>query len=116
MTQKTDIKILQGGSIDYAHYIARSHLIRSNDTRGALAAFWQMLRATGAVLKDLTMFRGGSDDQQSARYTLDRSAGTSPLVGVDGSEGNTTEESKALEGVVCIRLNRIENHSSGPVV
>lgn len=37
MTENTNIKTLKNGSIDYAHYIARSHEIRSNGAHRKLA-------------------------------------------------------------------------------
>lgn len=36
MTQQTHIKTLEDGSIDYAHYITRSHFIRSDTMHRSL--------------------------------------------------------------------------------
>lgn len=96
MTQQTDTKTLEGGSIDYAHYIARSHQIRSNDAHRVLAAIWQMLRAAWAVLKHLITFCRGSYYSQSARYPLVRSAKRSFILRIDACEEKTTGTPKAL--------------------
>lgn len=96
MTQQTDIKTLEGGSIDYAHYMARGRQIRSNDAHRALAAMWQMLRAAWAVVTPLALFQSGSEHSQSAGYPLVRSAKRSPILRVDACEGKTSGKPKAL--------------------
>lgn len=47
MTQRTQIKTLEDGSIDHAHYIARSHVIRS---QVAHRAFGKLRRAAFKVI------------------------------------------------------------------
>ena len=45
MTMQTrDYKTLPGGSIDYGHYLARAHTIRSDDAHGIVRTVWQALR------------------------------------------------------------------------
>jgi len=55
MTQQTEIRTLKGGSIDYAHYIARGHEIRSNDAHRAVATMAKMLRTGCMKLLSLTV-------------------------------------------------------------
>lgn len=43
MLHNTDIKTLKDGSIDYAHYITKSHEIRSHDAHQALVAIGQAM-------------------------------------------------------------------------
>ena len=57
MTQQTKIKTLNGGSIDYAHYISKSHEIRSKDAHRSLAAILQLFRAAWTATKSLNFFR-----------------------------------------------------------
>lgn len=74
MTHHTDIKTLKDGSIDYAHYIARSHQIRSNDAHQALAAIWRSLRAVRAKLTPHIVFRPGPARSKVSQYPIGRSA------------------------------------------
>ncbi|UYV38186.1 hypothetical protein N4R57_03605 [Rhodobacteraceae bacterium D3-12] len=50
MTQQPDYKTLPGGSIDYAHYIRRSHDIRSRSAHGGLRRIWQSLKSLGVAI------------------------------------------------------------------
>ncbi len=47
METDTNIRTLKDGSIDYAHYIARSHEIRSNDAHRFLASVWKFVKSIG---------------------------------------------------------------------
>lgn len=51
MTENTNIKTLEDGSVDYAHYIARSHEIRSNGAHRKLAAIWGIVNTTIRAIK-----------------------------------------------------------------
>jgi hypothetical protein len=42
-------KTIAGGSIDYGHYIAQSHRIRSEGAHAGLRAIWKGLKAVLAV-------------------------------------------------------------------
>jgi len=45
MTMQTpDYKTLPGGSIDYGHYLARAHTIRSDDAHDLVRTVWHALR------------------------------------------------------------------------
>lgn len=95
MTQQTSIKTLKGGSIDYAHYIAKSHEIRSNDAHQGLAKIWQMFRAAWAVTKSLILVRRPPDGAKAARFSLDRSAQKPPFLRIATYQGNSAGKPKA---------------------
>jgi hypothetical protein len=78
MTHQTDIKTLKDGSIDYAHYIANSHEIRSNDAHQALAAIGWMFQAIWASMTPRLGLHRGPSVSQTERYTLDRAAHRTP--------------------------------------
>jgi hypothetical protein len=70
MTLQTDIKRLNDGSIDYAHYIARSRVIRSHDTNQALVTICGALKAAWNATKHDMRFRRGSIQSQGKKHSL----------------------------------------------
>lgn len=74
MTQSTDIKTLKDGSIDYAHYIAKSHEIRSNEALGALSSIWQMLKKLTRTHKMRSIRHPAPGRPAMARYPVERLA------------------------------------------
>lgn len=74
MTQSTDIKTLKDGSIDYAHYIAKSHGIRSNEAHGALSFIWQMLKKLTRTQKMCSIRHTAPGRPAMARYPVERLA------------------------------------------
>ena len=68
MTQRLDIKRLNDGSIDYAHYIARSQAIRRSDVSHALATIYRALKAAWNATKLHMAFRLGSNQSQATRH------------------------------------------------
>lgn len=74
MTQNANIKTLKDGSIDFAHYIARSHEIRSNDAHQALATVWRSVRKAAKAMKLCVVRHSGISRSYAAGQPLDRSA------------------------------------------
>ncbi len=70
MTQQPEIKTLNGGSIDYSHYIAMSHTIRSNDAHRAMAIFWRSLMAAWKSTKSSIVVFRRSDKSYTATQKL----------------------------------------------
>ena len=75
MTTQSDYKTLKDGSIDSAHYIKRSHAIRSHDAHRALQVIWRWFKLPFEV----KAFRLGSSKTPtpvnrivSERHPLDR--------------------------------------------
>ena len=66
MTENTNIKTLKNGSIDYAHYIARSHEIRSNGAHRKLAATWRIVNTTICAIKRALVQRAATDGSPAA--------------------------------------------------
>jgi len=70
MTLQANIKRLNDGSIDYAHYIARSQAMRRNDANQSFASICRTLKATWNATKLHMVFHRGSDQSQGARHPL----------------------------------------------
>lgn len=88
MTQHTDIRTLQDGSIDYAHYIARSHEIRSIDAHHRLTVIRQMFAAAWAMVKPPIGFHPDVDYARTACSSLERTGTKSPVPRMDARREN----------------------------
>jgi len=95
MTQQPDIKTLNDGSIDYAHYITKSHAIRSADAHRALAAIWRVMKAGWAATKSLFVRRHTPAPSQPSRHPLDRSFKRAPKFRSADGKRRTIEKPKA---------------------
>lgn len=69
MTLQTEIKRLNDGSIDYAHYIAKGRAIRSHDTNQALVTICGALKAAWIATKHNMRFRRGSNQSQGTKHS-----------------------------------------------
>lgn len=72
MTEQTEIKTLNGGSIDYAHYIAKSRKLRSDDTYRNLALFSRLFGKTKLKTRSLV----ATLVEQAHLFWSDLTAGT----------------------------------------
>ncbi len=79
MAQQEDIKTLNGGSIDYAHYIAKGRAIRSQEAHFVLAAFRQWMLRVWKVISGQLRQRHVSVRPRATRCPLDRPASRSPM-------------------------------------
>ncbi len=79
MTENTNIKTLKNGSIDYAHYIARSHAIRSNGAHRKLAEIWGIVNTTIRAIKRALVQCTATDGSQATCYRPDHLGKRAPM-------------------------------------
>ena len=79
MTQRTDIKRLNDGSIDYAHYIARSQAIRRHDADQVSATISRALKAVWNATRLIMVFRSSSVQSNAVLHQLVRETRKSPF-------------------------------------
>lgn len=82
MTLQTNIKRLNDGSIDYAHYIARSQEIRRIDAGQALVTIRRTLRAAWKATTLDMMFRRGPCQSGAARHPFVHETERSSISGI----------------------------------
>jgi len=68
MTHSNDIKTLAGGSIDYAHYVAKAHTIRSESAFSLIAAICSAFKKLGSAIMGVPKVAASAE-----RFPLDRS-------------------------------------------
>jgi hypothetical protein len=94
MTQNTNIKTLKDGSIDYAHYISRSHEIRSHDAHQMLVAIWRVVNKIALAIKCSFLQRSLTSHLQVTSHPLVGSTHKPFPSRTKADNDNTAEASK----------------------
>ena len=94
MTRNTNIKTLKDGSIDYAHYISRSHEIRSHDAHLIFAAIWGIVNKIALAIKRSFLRRSLTSHLPVTIHPLDNSTHKLFPSCAQAGNDNTTVASK----------------------
>jgi|GEM_PF-6724060 len=99
MRQNTNIKTLKDGTIDYAHYIARAHKIRSQDARQGLAAIWRFLNKITLAMKYRFLQSHSSSHLQLTSHPLEGSVNKPFPSPAKADNDNAVEASNASRAI-----------------